>query len=128
MSSPNRNNRRPGSPNKRTNTSAANNGETSYQSIQKESSLEQHNDVRWLYQHDSEILKLSQTQQQLVDKIAEGPQQHELVYAVQHEQLHHAKRNQIKTLYTQMTESARDHKLKQDDQIRRNAQLRGQLQ
>ena len=73
------------------------------------------------------MVRLSATQNQLMDKIKEGPQPHELLYAQQHEQLHYAKRNQVKTLNAQMTESAKDHRLKQDELLRRNANFRNQL-
>ena len=81
-----------------------------------------------MYSHDQEIMKLVQTKQQLQEKIALGPEAHELQYAIQHEQLHYAKRNQVKTLCDQLNHAARDHKLRQDEQIRRNNNVRGQLQ
>ena len=69
-------------------------------------------------------MKLSTTQQQLVDKIAEGPQQQHLIYQGAPEEEHNQRRLQTKTLAIQMSDSARDHKTKQDDLLRKNAQLR----
>ena len=77
-----------------------------------------------MYLNDKEIMTYSQTQQQLVDKIAAGPQQQDLLYIARHEEDHYQKRQQTKMIAVQMSDAARDHKGKQDELLRKNAQMR----
>ena len=50
-----------------------------------------------------------------------------MIYQAGPEEEHNQKRLQTKTLAIQMSDSARDHKTRQDDLLRKNAQLRDQL-
>ena len=78
--------------------------------------------------NDQEVVKLSGTQQQLVDKIQEGPKVEELRYQTGSEDMHYGRRAHTKQICAQMTDFARDHKSRQDDTLRRNAALRDQIQ
>ena len=83
--------------------------------------------MKYLYESDPDVIRLVQTKQQLQEEVETAPTQEELTYVEVHETVHYSKRVEIKHITEEMVTRVKQHKVVQDDTIKKNAALRDQL-
>ena len=83
--------------------------------------------MKYLYESDPDVIRNVQTIHQLHDKVEAAPTQEELTYVEVHETVPYSKRVEIKHITEDMVTRVNQHKVVQDDIIKKNAALRDQL-